>query len=110
MGAFYILVELHREGSAPQPAQQACSFMHSFIHSLSHPLVKIPLWRRHAQTVKNGASSHKTNCLDISSEMLNLGRALKALHWFKSYGDFAEWVDFAYWWSFIGKGLCLPLN
>ena len=25
----------------------------------------------------------------------------------KSYGDFAEWVDFAYWWSFIGKGLRL---
>ena len=19
-------------------------------------------------------------------------------HWFKSYGNFAEWVDFAYWW------------
>jgi hypothetical protein len=27
--------------------------------------------------------------------------------WFKNYGDFAEWVDFAYWWSFIGKGLRL---
>ena len=28
-------------------------------------------------------------------------------YWFKSYGDFAEWVDFAHWWSFIGKGLRL---
>ena len=27
--------------------------------------------------------------------------------WFQSYGDFAEWVDFACWWSFIGKGLRL---
>ena len=25
----------------------------------------------------------------------------------KSYGDFAEWVDFASWWSCIGKGLRL---
>ena len=22
-----------------------------------------------------------------------------------SYGDFAEWVNFAYWWSFSGEGL-----
>ena len=25
-------------------------------------------------------------------------------YWFKSYGDFAEWFDFAYWWSFGGEG------
>ena len=24
--------------------------------------------------------------------------------WFKSYGDLAELVDFAYWWSFSGEG------
>ena len=29
------------------------------------------------------------------------------LSWFKSYGDFAEWVYFAYWWSCSGKGLSL---
>ena len=29
------------------------------------PLVKISLWRRHAQTVKNGASNHKTIYIDI---------------------------------------------
>ena len=29
------------------------------------------------------------------------------MYWFKSYGDFAEWVDFVYWWSCIGKGLRL---
>ena len=34
-------------------------------------------------------------------------KGIKLLYWFKSYGDFAEWVDFAYWWSFIGKGLHL---
>ena len=32
---------------------------------LSDPLVKISLWRRHAQTVKNSASSHNTNYIDI---------------------------------------------
>jgi hypothetical protein len=26
-------------------------------------------------------------------------------HWFKSYGDLDEQVDFAYWWSCIGMGL-----
>ena len=25
-------------------------------------------------------------------------------YWFKSYGNFFEWMDFAYWWSFIGGG------
>ena len=29
--------------------------------------------------------------------------------WFKSYGKFAEWVDFAHWLSFSGKGLRLHL-
>ena len=38
-------------------------------------------------------------------------RASKLLvHWFKSYGNFAEWVDFAYWWSCIGKGLPCSLH
>ena len=29
----------------------------------------------------------------------------KLHHWFNSYGDFAEFVNLAYWWSCIGKGL-----
>ena len=37
-------------------------------------------------------------------------RASKSLYWFKSYGDFAEWVDFAYCWSCIGKGLPCSLR
>ena len=31
-------------------------------------------------------------------------RASKLHYLFRSYGDFAEWVDFAYWWSFSGGG------
>ena len=34
-------------------------------------------------------------------------RASKSHQWFKSYGPFTEGVDFAYWWSCIGKGLRL---
>ena len=34
-------------------------------------------------------------------------RASKSYYWFKSYGDFDERGDFAYWWSCIGKGLRL---
>ena len=40
-------------------------------------------------------------------EILNTERPSKLHYWFKSYGDYAEWVNFAHWWSFIGKGLCL---
>ena len=31
-------------------------------------------------------------------------RPTKSHYWFKSFGDFAEWVDFAHWWSFSGEG------
>ena len=31
-------------------------------------------------------------------------RASKLHCWLKSYGDFAKWVDFAYWWSFCREG------
>ena len=34
-------------------------------------------------------------------------RAYTLHYWFQSYGDFAELVDFTYWWSCIGNGLCL---
>ena len=46
--------------------------IHWLSHWLSHPLVKIYLRRRHNQMVKNGASSHKTNYIEIFSEILNL--------------------------------------
>ena len=44
--------------------------------------------------VGDGAFSHKIDYI-----------ASKSHHLFKSYGNFAEWVDFAYWWGFIKKGL-----
>ena len=33
--------------------------------------MKISVWRRHAQTVKNGAFSHKINYINIFTEILN---------------------------------------
>ena len=54
-----------------------------------------------------GASSHKTNYINRYSKSW---RASKSLYWFKSYGNFAERVDFAYWWSCIGKGLSCSIR
>ena len=34
----------------------------------------------------------------------------KSHHWIKSYGDFAEEVDFAYWWSCIEEGSARSLK
>ena len=92
--------------------RQGLLFKHLFhllldklINSLSHPLVRIFLRCRHAQMIKNCASSHKTNYIDIILEILNLEEHFKLLYWFKSYGACAKWVDFSYWWSCIGKGL-----
>ena len=42
------------------------------IHSLSHPIVKISLRHGLAQTIKSGASSHKTKYIDIVSEIFIL--------------------------------------
>ena len=36
--------------------------------------------------------------------MLPFFRASKGHYWFKRYGDFAELVDFTYWWNFSGEG------
>ena len=32
-------------------------------------------------------------------------KLLQSYHWFKNYGDFAEWANFACWWSCIRKGM-----
>ena len=61
MGGFYLPVELHQEGSALQPAQQAC-----------HPLVKISLQRRHALMVEDGAFNQKTDYDPIFRRILIL--------------------------------------
>ena len=51
--------------------------------------------------VEDGTFSHKIDYITISWEILN---PEGYWYWFKSYGDFSEWVDFAYWWSFSSEG------
>ena len=69
--------------------------------------MKIFLRRRHAITVADGAVSHKIDYGTIVLKILFPKGPSKLHYWFKSYDDFAEWVDFAHWWSSIGKGLRL---
>ena len=53
--------------------------------------------------VEDGAFSHKIDYVNFLGDSKSR-RASKLHYWFKSYGYFAEWVDFAYWWSFSGEG------
>ena len=57
--------------------------------------------------VADSAFSHEIDYLSFFKGNSKSRRASKSHYWFKSYGDFVEFVDFAYWWSFIGKGLRL---
>ena len=66
--------------------------------------MKISLRGRHALVVADGASSHKIDYCYNFLENSKYQSASKLHHWFKSYGDFDKWVDFAYWWSFSGEG------
>ena len=52
--------------------------------------------------VEDGAFSH-IMCYNFLGDSKSQ-RTSKSHYWFKRDGDFAEWVDFAYWWSFSGKG------
>ena len=52
--------------------------------------------------VTNGASSRKTNYIDILSEILNLeGHLNHSIGSKVTASDYAELVNFAYWWSCI---------
>ena len=58
--------------------------------------------------VEDGAFSLKIDYVTILRRFYSR-RASKSHYWFKSYGDFAELVYFAYWWSFSGEILRLQL-
>ena len=66
--------------------------------------MKIYLRRRHALLVQDGAFSHKIDCVKMLSEIL---KGIQIALLVQELWQFAEWVDFAYWWSCIGKGLRL---
>ena len=75
---------------------------HSLIKWLSQFLWKISSRRRHAQTVKDSASSRKKNYSD------NFFKNFKSQRTSKVTLILLNWWDFAYWWSCIVKGLRLP--
>ena len=52
--------------------------------------------------VRVGVSGHKILCCTCLGHSQRIS---KLHHWFKSRGNFDEWVDFVYWWSCNGKGL-----
>ena len=53
--------------------------------------------------IEDGAFSHKID-YDIIFRDSKSRRASQLHYWFKSYGNFDDWVNFVYWWSCIGKG------
>ena len=65
--------------------------------------VKITLWRCHALIGCRWALSHKLTMWFFFEDSKSL-RSSKLHYRFKSYGNFSELVDFAYWWSCIRKG------
>ena len=75
--------------------------------SVSQPLPPTALRRPHAQTVRDSTSSYKKRLFHNDLEHCKSQRASKSLLWFKSSSHFTEGVDWAYWWSCIGKGLRL---
>ena len=58
---------------------------------------KKSLQHRHFLTVGDGAFIHKIDYFTIFKEILSPEGHPKLHYLFKSYGDYAEWVDFAYW-------------
>ena len=56
--------------------------------------------------VRDSSSSYK-EVFHSDQELSKSQRAYKLDQWFKSYSHLTERVDFAYWWSYFGKGLRL---
>ena len=59
--------------------------------------MEIYLQRRHTLMVGDGAFSHTGDYVTIFLADFKSWKTSKSHNWFKSYGNFAEWVDFAYW-------------
>ena len=54
--------------------------------------------------VEYGAFRYNIDYVTIFLRDSKSRRASKLHYWFKNYSDFAEWVEFAYWWSFSVGG------
>ena len=84
--------------------QTPLSLIHYLIKVTEWSFVKMSLPRHRAKIVEDGAFSHIKrlgyNFLEDSKSRM----ASKLHNWFKSNGNFAEWVDRVHWWSFSGGG------
>ena len=54
--------------------------------------------------VEDGAFNNKIDYVTIFKEVLNLEAHSNCFTGSKVTGNIAEWMDFAYWWSFSGEG------
>ena len=70
-------------------------FCHWLINSLSEsPIVCENIFMcQHALMVEEGAFSHKIDFVNFCVEDLRSWSAYKSHYWFKSYGNFAKWVE-----------------
>ena len=66
--------------------------------------VKISLLRRRTVMVEDGAFSHEEDYVAIFLEIQNLKWHQNCITGLRVTALFAEWVDFAHWWSFSGGG------
>ena len=57
--------------------------------------------------VEDGALCRKIDYVTIFFGYSKSQRASKLHYRFKIYGGFAEWVDFAYWWSLSDGGFAI---
>ena len=91
---------------------RGCSINTSVINSLNnwlnYPLVKIFYRAVTPKRLKVFVLVIKQTILTFFQRFKKKPwRASKSLYWFNSYNAFVEWVNSAYWWSCIGKGLRL---
>ena len=70
-----VLLSYKQTRAKPGAALQTpLSFIHLFIHSLSHPFPSTDLQRRHARTVRDSTSSYIIGYFKVIKTFLNLRR------------------------------------
>ena len=62
---------------------------------------------RHAQTVIDSSFSYKIDYVALANDIISPEWHHNCIIGLKVMPILLKWMDFAYWWSFIGKGLSL---
>ena len=74
---------------------------------MSQPFPPTALQRRHAQTVRDRASSYKIEYVIVIKNFLNPEEHQNSISGSKVTAILLKGVDFTYWWSFSGGGSAL---